>query len=127
MRSSLGILGAGLVGAGAAVVVLCYVIPIPNARLLVGVGGLLAGLSLLLVILATSERQQLSEVRAGMTESGANAERYAELLAKLEQLRIQRKLPENVYTKLEKEYVQRLKTELEARYALRSPKSSDDT
>ncbi|MGA2239479.1 MAG: hypothetical protein ABSG74_09725 [Candidatus Bathyarchaeia archaeon] len=74
---------------------------------IVGLGLLVGG-----AIFAFSEATPI-EAKPSGSLAGVDAERYAQLLSKLELLRIRQNLPETVYVKLQEEYVQRLRTALE--------------
>jgi len=54
-----------------------------------------------------------STMQLASSSAQAEARRYAELLSRLEDLRVHQELPERIHSKLEEEYMQRLRAALE--------------
>jgi hypothetical protein len=74
--------------------------------------GVLVGLVFLGGYFLGNRRRRATQL--AISSVPTEAKRYAELLSKLENLRINQRLPERIHSKLEEEYVLRLRAALEA-------------
>jgi hypothetical protein len=105
-----GFIAGSFIGAAIVYTGLSFVLHLDVDNYVIGLGLLVAGA----INLAAHRNATRFEASSSTSSAGGDADKYAKLLSKLELLRTHHDLPETVYAKLQEEYVQRLRSALEA-------------